>query len=105
MESKIYASVIVLGTGLILWDQGKSLVIMFLMLPPFLLIWFAEALGSYIGPVRGGYVNKETPPWLLAGFGFLVLGFFFVCLLLALKAEGQNEEKKVTHGETTVSQE
>lgn len=61
MESKIYASVIVVGTALIHCDQMKDLraipMVMLFLLPPFIIIWFAEELGAYIGPVRGGYVN------------------------------------------------
>jgi hypothetical protein len=48
-------------------------------------IWFSEAFGEWIGPppLPGGHrarvIDRETPPWLVAAFGWLILiGVFFV---------------------------
>jgi hypothetical protein len=41
---------------------------------PLGLIWFCDILGAYVGPVdRGGFVNVETPGWMIAAFGWLLL--------------------------------
>ncbi len=45
-----------------------------LLLIPLGLIWFAEMLGAFKGNVGGGgIINTETPEWMVAGFGWLLL--------------------------------
>ena len=44
------------------------------LLPPLGLIWFADELGEFTGYVgRGGVVDQTSPPFLIAGFGWIVL--------------------------------
>ena len=44
------------------------------LLFPLALIWFPEVLGSIAGPVgRGGYIDTETPPALVAAAGWFIL--------------------------------
>ena len=44
------------------------------LLFPLALIWFPEALGSMTGYVgRGGYIDTETPPALVAAAGWFIL--------------------------------
>ncbi|HEY2416205.1 MAG TPA: hypothetical protein VGI40_28450 [Pirellulaceae bacterium] len=44
------------------------------LLVPLGLIWFPEELGCFTGYVsRGGYINNETPPTLVAFMGWLFL--------------------------------
>lgn len=44
------------------------------LLPPLGLIWFADELGDFTGYVgRGGVVDQTSPPFLIAGFGWIVL--------------------------------
>ena len=44
------------------------------LLPPLTLIWFADELGDFTGYVgRGGVVDQTSPPFLIAGFGWIVL--------------------------------
>ncbi len=47
----------------------------FVILPPLALIWFAEMLGALRGNVGhgGGVINTDTPEWMVAGFGWIVL--------------------------------
>jgi hypothetical protein len=47
---------------------------MLALMLPLALIWFPEQLGSFTGYVgRGGSIDTETPGWLVAGFGWLLL--------------------------------
>jgi len=52
--------------------------LMFLLIPVGL-IWYCDIAGNFTGPMsRGGYVDVETPGWLVAGFGWLVLLGIFI---------------------------
>ncbi|WP_144054896.1 hypothetical protein [Rhodopirellula europaea] len=47
---------------------------MILLVPPLGLIWFAEDLGEFTGYVgKGGTVDRSSPEYLIAAFGWLVL--------------------------------
>ena len=53
-------------------------------------IWFADFFGAWIGPppFPGGYsakvIDQESPAWLIAGFGWLILiGTFVVTYFYA----------------------
>jgi hypothetical protein len=53
---------------------GGVLILGVILLLPLALIWFPDVFGSYIGPVgRGGYVDQETPPVLIAFAGWFFL--------------------------------
>ena len=46
----------------------------FIILAPLALIWFAEFLGTIRGNLgTGGIINTDTPGWMVAGFGWIVL--------------------------------
>lgn len=40
---------------------------------PLACIWFADAMGSYIGPTSSGAITSPTPGWLVCIGGWLVL--------------------------------
>jgi hypothetical protein len=46
---------------------------------PLSLIWFPEQIGSYTGYVsHGSTIDTETPPFIVAGLGWLFLVLFGV---------------------------
>jgi hypothetical protein len=54
--------------------DGGILMLGMILLLPLALIWFPDALGSYVGPAgRGGYVDTQTPPVLIAIAGWFLL--------------------------------
>ena len=50
---------------------------------PLALVWFPEFFGSFTGYVgRGGNIDTESPPWLVAGLGwFFLVGMPVVWLI------------------------
>jgi hypothetical protein len=58
---------------------GASLVV------PLALIWFPEEIGSYTGYVgRGATIDAETPPFIVAGLGWLLLILLFGIPIVAI---------------------
>jgi hypothetical protein len=56
------------------WDTKGMLAICATLLLPLALIWFPDQLGGMTGPVwRGGYIDNETPPFLVSFVGWLFL--------------------------------
>jgi hypothetical protein len=43
------------------------------VLPPLVLIWFADELGSYTGGTRGRPIDTESPAWAIAGLSWMFL--------------------------------
>jgi hypothetical protein len=78
LASKIAAVVIALGYLVAIaiheWSVMPMVPVGVVLLAPLGLIWFPEELGSFTGYVsRGGYINNETPPTLVAFMGWLFL--------------------------------
>lgn len=76
-----YAVAIVANAGFTKQAAGALL-----LLVPLGLIWFPEELGGYTGYVsRGSTIDAETPPFIVAGMGWLILvltGVAFVAISL-----------------------
>jgi hypothetical protein len=72
--SKMIALCLAIADALMLLErEGKDVPFVFLLIPV-TFIWFADALGGFKGNVgRGGIINTETPGWMVAGFGWLLL--------------------------------
>ena len=66
----LVAMIVMEGFNLALAKSGLALLL------PLALIWFPDELGSFTGYVgRGGNIQTETPPILVAAMGwFLLLG-------------------------------
>src|SRR5438132_1297683 len=64
--------------------DGRVVIFGAILLLPLALIWFPDVIGSYIGPTsRGGYIDRETPPALVAGAGwFFLVGLPLVAYFL-----------------------
>ena len=75
--SKIAAVVIAIGYAIaIVVNVGFKIhaTSALLLAVPLALIWFPEELGSYTGYVsRGSTIDTETPPFIVAGLGWLLL--------------------------------
>ena len=70
--------------ALLLWGaRGRDAALLFLLTQAFVLpfIWFPDFFGEWLGafpmPGAGGYnariVDRESPAWLVAVFGWLIL--------------------------------
>ena len=60
-----------------------ELAYLLLLLFPLALIWFPEAIGSATGFIGHGFVDRETPPWLVSAAGwFFLVGFPLLLWLL-----------------------
>ncbi len=81
-----------LGVGALLWaTRGPGgpilLAMVWVLCIPFL--WFSESLGAWIGapPMPGGAgsrpISKESPPFLVLGFAWLILFGTAAVLLFA----------------------
>jgi hypothetical protein len=84
--------VYVLATGLVSRARGAEAAGIFAFTQAFVLmfIWFAEYFSGWIGPfpLPGGHsskvIDQETPAWLIAAFGWLILiGVFVVTYFFA----------------------
>lgn len=40
---------------------------------PLLLIWFPDELGDHASLFGGGRINQDSPPWAVAGLGWIFL--------------------------------
>jgi hypothetical protein len=60
--------------------EPRLLMVVGVLLPPVALIWFPEHFGNYIGPVRDGYIDQKSPPFLVSFMGW----FFLIGLPLIL---------------------
>ena len=73
-----------MGAALIWVAQGARIAYVFLatQAATLILIWFSELFGGWIGappiPVRSARaIDQESPAWLVAAFGWLILGSVF----------------------------
>jgi hypothetical protein len=66
----IYVVIAIINRGRI---SGEVLMVILLVCFPLALIWFPYVFGSYVGPVRGGYIDTPTPSFLVAGAGWTFL--------------------------------
>jgi len=62
------------------WQSALTLMIPLAI--PLGLIWYAESLGNYTGQIGRAQISQKSPPFLLKGFGWLLLlaplGIFFI---------------------------
>jgi len=49
------------------WKVGMSVIL------PLACIWFADAMGDYVGPTSSGAITSTTPGWLVCIGGWLLL--------------------------------
>ncbi|MDY6863301.1 MAG: hypothetical protein SV062_09980 [Thermodesulfobacteriota bacterium] len=76
----IYLIIAFLVDGL----EGMLDFIMFLMLP-LVCIWFSDEMGSYTGLIRGHLITSESPGWLVAFLGWILLLFpVIICIITAM---------------------
>lgn len=54
-------------------QEYAAVILAFVLLLPMALIWFPDVLGDYLGPVRGGFIDHQTPPLMVA-----IAGWFFL---------------------------
>ncbi len=79
MLGKIISLIIALGyliTIMVKTGGAENFVMaLVLIIPPLALIWFAEELGNYMGPMGGSQwrANYPSPAWLIRIFGWLFL--------------------------------
>jgi hypothetical protein len=72
-EAKVIAFCIAVCDAMILFARyGKAVPFVFLLVP-IAFIWFGDEFGGFKGNVGRGTVNTETPGWMVAGFGWLLL--------------------------------
>jgi hypothetical protein len=66
------------------YGAGASLLrVSIILVWPLAFIWFPEQIGSVTGYMGGGYVDAETPPFLIAFMGwFFLLGLPVIFALL-----------------------
>jgi hypothetical protein len=70
------------------WD-GRILLLGVILLLTLALIWFPDVCGSYLGPAgRGGTIDRESPPILVALVGWFFLVGLPIVLLLIARARG-----------------
>jgi hypothetical protein len=67
--SAIYVAIALFAGGLIsAFSAGVRLLL------PLAFIWYSEEIGSFTGGVGGGRaVDVESPEWLIAGIGWVIL--------------------------------
>ena len=75
--AKLTALLIVVGYCVYLWSLLPSVVFLW----PLSFIWFPEYWGSFTGFIRGPYINRKSPPIVVAGFGWFFLTVFPLFLL------------------------
>jgi hypothetical protein len=88
--SKILSVVVVLVYVLVAWiavgeqrAPAAVLTVLVSCLFPLAMIWFPDELGDMTGAVRGGYIDRPSPGWLVAAFGwFFLVGMPIVIWLL-----------------------
>lgn len=78
LAGKIFAVTVALGYLLAVVVHERALTpvapLAIVLLVPLGLIWFPEELGSFTGYVsRGGNIDSETPPGIVAFLGWLLL--------------------------------
>lgn len=64
---------VVLGSIAVLkmFANNREPLSMAVLFVPMFLVWYAEEIGSFTGPIlRGGFVTKETPAWMIAAVGY-----------------------------------
>lgn len=62
----------------------QELAYLLVLLFPLALIWFPEAIGSATGFIGHGFVDHDTPPWLVSAAGwFLLIGLPLLLWLFA----------------------
>jgi hypothetical protein len=63
--------------------EGAFKIGLFLIFPLFC-IWFAEAMGVYIGPTLNGGIDTASPGWLvrICGWLLLLLPIIVVCVAI-----------------------
>jgi hypothetical protein len=70
------------------WDP-RTFILGVILLFPLALIWFPEVFGSYLGPAgRGGHIDQESPPFLVAIAGWFFLVGLPLVLFLIARANG-----------------
>jgi hypothetical protein len=69
---------LLVGLGYMVWaivDSGATggMTCLVALALPLALIWFPDEAGSLTGYVRGGYINKESPPIIVSFMGWFFL--------------------------------
>jgi hypothetical protein len=70
--SGLVAVLYVVGAYMAAGVEGAGKAALFVILP-LACIWFADEMGSYIGPTTSGAITSPTPGWLVCIGGWLVL--------------------------------
>jgi hypothetical protein len=65
---------------------AEMAVIAIFVVLPLAFIWIPDAFGNYVSAVRGGYIDKPTPPFMIAAIGWLILLAIPVMWYLHLRA-------------------
>ena len=74
-------AIVYVVVSFIIEDGETAFNVGFALIFPLAIIWFSEEMGGYIGPTKGGYINRESSPFLLKIIGWIFLlvpGFIFL---------------------------
>ena len=78
--SKILSLIVVLIYAAAAWasagNQAAGAAVIYVLIGllfPLAMIWFPDELGDMTGAVRGGYIDRPSPGWLVAAFGWFFL--------------------------------
>lgn len=91
---KILAAIVVLIYAAAAWvsagEQAAPAAVIYVLIGslfPLAMIWFPDELGDMTGAVRGGYIDRPSPGWLVSAFGWFFLVGMPVVIWLIQRSE------------------